>query len=222
MLNSLVDKIFLATTVGDNDRQEYVINHLHEHNITAQYIISPYYKMMNPEISVRDSTDHEGFSRTSLSLLSAHMSIMKSSLLNNYTSICLLEDDVFFNTGWEDDFKIFLHNVPNDWEILNVGYTPYHDNHSVKIPINDKVYSPLRHHYSTHCVIINNPKIFEEYIDISHDTSYSLPVDYIFNILYNKYKSYCPVDKFIYQLSERSGQTKLNDIGPLYFTSSIR
>jgi GR25 family glycosyltransferase involved in LPS biosynthesis len=58
-------------------------------------------------------------SPNSFSCTREHYTLIKSAYLRGLESICIIEDDVSFNTNktiWED----YLNNLPNDWDILRI------------------------------------------------------------------------------------------------------
>lgn len=201
MINSLVDKIFLITTLNSS-RFDYISNHLKENNINCELFIATNYKLFSNDTKVIDSGEE---TRPALSLLSAFISIIYSAKLHNYNSIAILEDDCFFAENWKEKFQNFYSNIPNDWDLINLGYHPLHESDTIKEKINDFVYKPLNYHHTTHCMVVKNT-CFDEYININNKFKYTMPSDYVFNEIYKNpsYKSFYPVEKFVYQLSVRN------------------
>ncbi len=201
MINSLVDKIFLITTLNSS-RFDYISNHLKENNINCELFIATNYKLFSNDTKVIDSGEE---TRPALSLLSAFISIIYSAKLHNYNSIAILEDDCFFAENWKEKFQNFYSNIPNDWDLINLGYHPLHESDTIKEKINDFVYKPLNYHHTTHCMVVKNT-CFDEYININNKFKYTMPSDYVFNEIYKNpsYRSFYPVEKFVYQLSVRN------------------
>ena len=133
MINSLVDKIFLITTLNSS-RFDYISNHLKENNINCELFIATNYKLFSNDTKVIDSGEE---TRPALSLLSAFISIIYSAKLHNYNSIAILEDDCFFAENWKEKFQNFYSNIPNDWDLINLGYHPLHESDTIKEKIND-------------------------------------------------------------------------------------
>lgn len=201
MINNLVDKIFLITTLN-SDRYEYISTHLKQNDIDYDLFIAVNYELLSKDIKIIDSGDD---TRPSLSLISAFTSIIYSSKLNRYKSIAILEDDCYFSENWKLKFKNFYESITNEWDILNLGYHPSHDIDSIKEKVNDYVYKPLSCHYTTHCILLKN-KCFDEFLNITEKYKNTLPSDYIFNEIYkNKnFNSFSPSDRIVYQLSIRN------------------
>ena len=218
MINSLVDKIFLITTLNSS-RFDYISNHLKENNINCELFIATNYKLFSNDTKVIDSGEE---TRPALSLLSAFISIIYSAKLHNYNSIAILEDDCFFVENWKEKFQNFYSNIPNDWDLINLGYHPLHESDTIKEKINDFVYKPLNYHHTTHCMVVKNT-CFDEYININNKFKYTMPSDYVFNEIYKNpsYKSFYPVEKFVYQLSVRNIGYEISG-ADLRFKSLIR
>lgn len=200
MINSIVDKVFCITTVN-SDRINYIENHLKERSIDFDFFIAPESKIISEKINVKDSGNIDN--RPAVSLTSAFVSIIEKSRISKYNSIAIIEDDCYFSKEWEYKFEEFYKNLPN-WDILNVGYHPLQDIFSKKEFFNNFVFKPLDLHYTTHCMILKNT-CFEEFLKISEENEYSIPIDYIFIEIYKKQKlrSFCPKEQIIHQLSHR-------------------
>ena len=200
MINSLVDKIYLITTLNSS-RFDYISNHLKENDINYELFIATNYKLFSNDTNVIDSGEE---TRPALSLLSSFISIIYSAKLHNYNSIAILEDDCFFAKNWKEKFQNFYNNIPSDWDLINLGYHPLHESDTIKEKINDFVYKPLNYHHTTHCMVVKNT-CFDEFINLYSRWNYTIPIDYIFNEIYKNhlFKSFCPTDHIAYQLSVR-------------------
>lgn len=200
MLNGIVEKIFVITTVNSN-RVEHITSNLQLNGIKFEFIIAPEANILTKDISVL----HSGIdSRPALSLLSTYVSILEYSKINNYSKIAILEDDCYFSIGWDVKFNSFYESVDPEWDLLNIGYHPLHDTDTIKDKINERVYAPKNWHHCTHCMLIKNTA-FSRFQEITKEFNYAIPADYIFNEIYkdSRYKSFYPVENFIYQLSTR-------------------
>lgn len=205
MLHTLVDKVFVITTIN-SDRVGYIGRHLTDHGIQFEFFIAPDYSIISDKIVVSDGGDTSNKNhRASASLISAYNSIIENARISNFDKICIIEDDCFFCDDWIDRFKLFYDNVPNDWDLINIGYHPLHDTDTVKDKYNDYVSIPLNYHHTTHCMFIKNT-CYVEFLKLSRLWNYTIPIDYVFNEIYKNrlYKSYIPVDKIAHQLSVRN------------------
>ena len=221
MINTIVDKVFVITTLNSN-RVDYIRNHLNETGINFDFFVSPETKIITDSIIVQDGGDvYDKHHKASISLISSFVSIVEISKISNFEKICIIEDDCYFDTGWKDSLTHFYNNLPNDWDLINLGYHPLHDSDSIKEKINDFVYKPLNYHHTTHCMIVKNT-CFDEYINMNNKFKYTIPVDYVFNEIYknSSYKSFYPVEKFVYQLSVRKNTYNVPNIN-LRFNSLV-
>lgn len=198
MIDSIVSKVFCITTIKSN-RFSYIDRHLKDNGIKFEYFIAVDKSIITDTISVKDSREH----KSSISLTSAYVSLIERARIEQIDSISIIEDDCFFINGWKEKFRNFIENVPN-WDLLNLGYYPTHDTLTVKERINQFVYKPLACHYTTHCMVIKN-KCYNKFLFIAKELNYSVPIDYIFQELYEDggFNCFYPCEKFIYQLSYR-------------------
>ncbi len=218
MVNDIVNKVYVITVV-DSERKDYIYSHLKQYNIEFEFFVAPEYNIISPN-SVVDTPVSD--CRPAISLISSYVSLFEMSNINNYESICIIEDDCFLLEDWERNLIKFYNKIPNDnWDVLHVGYHPLHDSNSVLKNINEFVNSPLEWHHTTHMMLCKS-SIYTEYINLVKQFEYTYPVDYIFNEIYKqqKYNCYCPVEKIAYQLSERDDEIKHN-VGPIRFKSSV-
>jgi len=217
MLHRLVDKVFLITTI-QSKRFEYISSHLKEKEIDYQIIIAPNYETISDTIKVLHSGKD---SRSSISLLSTYQSIVETAKLSNYKKISIIEDDCYFVKDWKSMFMRFYDGLPNDWDLINLGYHPIHDTDSIKESFNKYSYIPKNWHHTTHCMMINHT-VFDEFLNLYSKWKYTIPIDYTFNEIYknSNYKSFCPIEKIVYQLSVRDIVYPIEDVD-LRFESAI-
>lgn len=217
MLHTLVDKVFLITTIN-SERFDYIISHLKENDIEYQIFVAPNYEIITDKIKVLHSGNDN---RASISLLSAYQSIIEISKLCDYKSISIIEDDCYFTTNWQKSLMNFYNNIPFDWDLLNIGYHPLHDTDTIKKLYNEYAYIPENWHHTTHCMMVKNT-VYDYFLSLYNKWNYTIPIDYMFNELYknNNFRSYIPSSKFIYQISIR------NDVyyipgNPIRFKSTV-
>jgi len=221
MINSIVDKVFVITTLK-SDRVNYINNHLIENNIKFEFFVAPNKDIITNDILVRDGGDVSNKNhKSSISLISAYTSIIEIARISGFKNICIIEDDCFFTKDWNFKINIFFNYLPKNWDLLNLGYHPIHDTDTIKEKYNEYVNIPLNWHHTTHCMIIKNT-CFDEFLNLIEKWKYSIPIDYLFNELYkNKnLNSYYPVEKFIYQLSIRNDIYSIENIN-LRFKSFV-
>lgn len=213
MLHTLVDKVFVITTLN-SDRVDYIRDHLCSNNIQFEFFIAPESKIITDSIIVQDGGDTSDKNHKSLiSLISSFVSIVEISKISNFKKICIIEDDCYFDKGWQDSLSNFYNNLPIDWDLLNVGYHPLHDTDTIKEKYNAYVNIPLNWHHTTHCMIMKN-NCYDKIINHVHKWNYTLPIDYIFNEIYKEKKLNCfyPTEGFCYQLSVRKNTYNIPNI----------
>lgn len=200
MLNSIVDKVFVITTVGSN-RVDYIKNHLLNNHIVFDFVVAPDPIILTKTVNVIDTDS--GDTRPALSLISANVSIIETAKISNFKKICILEDDIFFSETWEKQFNNFYKNVPANWDVLNLGYHPSQYEKLDRIrKINDFVNIPLYEFYTTHCMLLTC-NVYDSFLDINRQHQHSYPTDYIYNEIYRKFNCFSPSEKIAYQLSVR-------------------
>lgn len=217
MLHTLVDKVFVITTISSN-RYEYIRSHLAENDIQYQVVVAPNYEIITDKIKVLHSGND---TRSSISLLSIYQSVVEMARLQRYKKICIIEDDCFFLNNWKYSFTKFYNNIPIDWDLLNIGYHPIHDTDTIKEFYNDYAYIPKNWHHTTHCTMLNNT-IYGEFLNLYSRWNYTIPIDYTFNEIYKNhlFKSFCPTDHIAHQLSVRDNVYPIEGID-LRFESAI-
>lgn len=204
MLNSIVNKVFVITTLN-SDRVDYIKNHLIENDIKFDFCVAPDTKIIEKSIIVNDGGDITNKNHKALvSLISSYVSIVESSKISGFEKICVIEDDCFFEKDWSFKLKQFMDNLPKNWDLLNIGYHHLHDTDTIKEPLNRYVNIPLNWHHTTHCMIIKYT-CYDKFLNIVKQHNYSLPADYMFNEIYKEKVLNCffPNEKFIFQLSYR-------------------
>ena len=216
MINSIVDKVFVITTLN-SDRVDYISKHLNDNNIKFDFFVATDKRVITENIFVKDGGDLSNKNhKSSLSLISAYVSIIEIARISGFKSICIIEDDCYFVKDWNQKIKIFFDNLPNNWDLLNLGYHPLHDTDTIKEEYNDYVNIPLNWHHTTHCMMIKNT-CFSEFFTLNdnrHKWEYVIPIDYMFNEIYKnkKFNSYIPADKIIHQLSIRNNKYLIEDM----------
>lgn len=200
MLHTVTDKVFLITTIRSK-RFEYISSHLEQNGIEYQVVVAPDYEIISDNIKVLHSGKDN---RSSVSLLSIYQSLIEMSKLSKYKKITIIEDDCYFVKNWKKLFTDFYDSLPKDWDLINLGYHPIHDSDTIKESYNQYAYIPRNWHHTTHCMMVSN-NAYDEFLNLYPKWKYSIPIDYTFNEIYknSQYKSFCPVEKIVYQLSVR-------------------
>ena len=221
MINSIVDKVFVITTLNSN-RVDYIKSHLNDNDIKYDFFVATDVRLIANDLFVQDGGDVSNKNhKSSISLISAYTSIIETSRISNFNNICIIEDDCYFGNDWIQKINTFFNHLPNNWDLLNLGYHPLHDTDTIKEKYNEYVNIPLNWHHTTHCMILKNT-CYSEMLSLINKWKYTLPIDYLFNEVYKnkKFNSYYPVDKIIHQLSIRDVKYKIDDIN-IRFKSSV-
>lgn len=108
-----------------------------------------------------------------LGILETHIIIITEALEKGYSSVLLLEDDVYF-TPEIAKLDEYLNDVPSDWDMIHLG-----GNHTYgMIPemVTDKIMR-LNNTFATEGVIIRNT-IFQTILDITKDREHQIDTYY--------------------------------------------
>jgi len=130
-------------------------------------------------------------------LLNTYLRIYEDFLKNKTNNIMMIEDDCVFLDNFNDNLKLYIENIPDDWEILYFGAN--HRTHEGLPPpykINEYVIK-LRSSYTTHCLILKD-YVFAELIE-NLKISPSI-VDVMMCKLQEKYNTYSTIRNITFQL----------------------
>ena len=189
ILNQFFKKIYIISSFSTQERIPNLVD-----DINYELIIAPKKKYFD---------DNGAFS-----LISANESIfLKESYLKS-ESFCILEDDIWFDINYKEKLNLFFTDVPNDWEILNLGYHPhtstsFNDNLSYyKLKRDDEI-------VGTHFVAYKNNVINYTLEKIE---SNSFPMDWFLSkTICPNFNTYIYTDKIFYQSSYRSYELDKNE-----------
>jgi len=214
MLNQLCEKIFVITTV-DSDRVEYIQNHLDQRGVKFEFYVAPFYGLINPQHALHSPPQRE--SRPSISLTCAYYSIFEMCRINRIKTVAVLEDDCFLLEDWDTKLQRFYNKLPPDWDMLNLGYHPMHQHHSVKDIVNDLVAKPLDWHHTAHLMVARNTA-YNPFKHMVNHWNWHIANDYVFNELYKRkeIKTYIPTEHMAYQLSYRKSLDELLHVKNTY------
>lgn len=124
ILNKIFDKVFLITSpITYNDRLSNIKSLQKE--IDCEIVVATH---------IDNLKENEKLNRQNCSLNYAYFSIFINALINNYNSICTIEDDLYKTSDYAEKLEEYMKDVDSDWEILNLGYH-YHGS----LTVNDEV-----------------------------------------------------------------------------------
>lgn len=112
LFNSLVDETYVINLERRKDRMEHME-----------------LQMSNLEISYRRFNAIDGLkikgetilSKGALGAFRSHLGVIKDAIENGHQKIAVFEDDIIFCDDFYDRLKIYLDNLPNNWDIMYLG-----------------------------------------------------------------------------------------------------
>ena len=196
MINDIVDKVFVISTLFGVERATYITKHLDSFNIKYDVRISPDRSFFTP-------FTHEGHEVKSAeqSLSSAYASIFYESIYYGYDKICIIEDDTKLIDNFKLEFEKFYSYVPNDWDVIHLGD---YDNEKFieKCNVNEHV-DQIALKYVVNCMLYRGKALYENIIN--HIVKSKYQIDFVMNHVYGSgAKCYSPTTKLTYQLSYRA------------------
>lgn len=194
-MNDVFEKVFVVSSYDTCERLNDLIPLLNKHSIDHQIVIAPKKKYFS------DYIGSLWIGSGAVSLISTTESIFLNSIIHKYESICILEDDLFFEYNF--DFK----NLPDNWDIINFGY---HSHSSLKDKFNN-LYSPIKSDdfiIGTHIMSYKN-NTFKFIVDNLYKID--SPIDLFFNkIVYKNFNSYLLKTPHFYASSYRHYENDKN------------
>lgn len=195
ILNQFFKKIYVISSYPTQNRLNDLIPFLNKENIECELVISPKKKYFDDE-----NNEGRWLGKGNFSLISANESVfLKESYLKS-ESFCILEDDVFFDINYKEKLNLFFKDVPNDWEILNLGY---HAHTSISFNDNLSYYKLKRDEQivGTHFLAYKNNVINYTLEKIESEI---YPIDWFLSkTIYPNFNTYTCMDKIFYASSYR-------------------
>jgi glycosyl transferase family 25 len=118
-----------------------------------------------------------------LGLIETHINLIKDAIKNNYSSILIFEDDVYF-TDEINKIEEYMSQLPDNWDMLYLG-----GNHIYGPPppkVNDKILKLVKT-YTTHAIAIKS-NLFETIIAMTEGRKKQIDVYYAdLQTVYNVY-----------------------------------
>tara|TARA_S200002703_G_scaffold126666_2_gene113235 strand:- start:3752 stop:4411 length:660 start_codon:yes stop_codon:yes gene_type:complete len=198
ILNDKFDKVFVISSHPTYNRLNNINHIFQEFDISYELIISPDKRYFDDYSLIDKKNIWVGSGNKSL--ISANESILLKSKIEKYKSICVFEDDVFFEKNHLKMLSDFFKELNDDWQILNLGY---HAHSNVSVNFSNKVHRIKKDDViiGTH-VICYKENIFDELLTELSKNKY--PIDWFLDkTIYYKYMSYIPTDRIFYASSYR-------------------
>ena len=120
ILNDKFDKVFVISSHPTYNRLNNINRIFQEFDISYELIISPDKRYFDDYSLIDKKNIWVGSGNKSL--ISANESILLKSKIEKYKSICVFEDDVFFEKNHLKMLSDFFKELNDDWQILNLGY----------------------------------------------------------------------------------------------------
>lgn len=166
-----IDHIYIIHLKSNTDRKEYLDKWFVENNIPTEYVtyishtqadtltddmIKSYYMNDEKEYIKRgkytdlEFNNYRKLSNVEISNAIDHIYAMQQSIINNYNTVLIIEDDVIFQENFILDFNKCMKTVPNDFDILTIsdGCKLHIDNprYGINIESNKYWYLNPKHH----------------------------------------------------------------------------
>ena len=123
-----------------------------------------------------------------LGLLLTTLQILETAVENQYKSILIMEDDIYF-TSEINNIESLITHVPEDWDMLYIGGNHNFHNKGRRaqpIPVNDHVIK-CQHTFTTHCYAV---KAHMYPLLINELSSLVNPIDVIYTDIQKRYNVY--------------------------------
>jgi len=117
LLNKIFDQIYIITCPYTQDRLPSLINKLKKEEIQYHLIFAPKKDYLRSAGSKKWPV-----SKGNRSCWSGNESAFLHAKYYNYNTICIMEDDIYFAKDYKKKLKSFFEKIPNNWEILNLGW----------------------------------------------------------------------------------------------------
>lgn len=204
MLDKYFDKVYVITTFN-SERIEYCKKQLEKAGVKKyEFVTSIDYRIIDREFKTIVHPDCPA--QKYMSLCSNHIGIVQSAIYNGYNNICICEDDIFFKDDYQSKLKDFMKNIPDNWDMLNLGYL--NEDNQLEI-VNEYVYKQVGKYWGAHCVAYKNT-IYLDLINIYYKFSFNISPDWFGRELCSIKNIYIPQEKFIYQVSRDYADYSLN------------
>ncbi len=196
ILNLLFEKIYVISSFSTQDRISDLIQFLNNENIKYELVIAPKKKYFIPNYD--KTTLNEG----AQSLISVNESIFLKEYHLKSESFCIIEDDIYFDVDYIVKLNKFFADLPNDWEMLNLGH---HDHSFITSKMaHDNLYykvNNIEEIVGTH-VVVYKKHIVKLLLELIENCIH--PMDwFLTRNIYSNCNTYICVDKIFYASSYR-------------------
>lgn len=159
-INYFFDKVFCINLDKRKDRLNLVEKELSKHNV----VFERFSAIDGETINKKDYTTNSKIPVGHIGCTLSHAKLIKLCKEKGYKKVLILEDDVVFKENFEELFKEYIKEVPEDWNMFYLG-----GNHNVhvgnKLEMVTKHVGKCNQTFSTHAYAINE-SLFDEAISV--------------------------------------------------------
>jgi GR25 family glycosyltransferase involved in LPS biosynthesis len=201
VLNSYFDKVYVITSKSTENRVSYIRDLFDKEQITFDFHYGPHYDFVNDSViqgyldwlKGRGQEDSLPSNKFRISCAISHLQVLRQFQHSKFNNVLIFEDDVCFEHNYVDKIKLFMENLPSDWDIVNLGRNySYNDDQIIKV--NEYISRP-KTLYGAHAYAFSRNKISEfcDYFENPHQLPWGPDPHYV--KMYNSgYNCYCPND----------------------------
>jgi GR25 family glycosyltransferase involved in LPS biosynthesis len=211
VLNKYFDKIYVITAKQHQNRICYIKKLFKNENIIFDFHYAVDVDYLNKQIlkdyvEYIESINNSPVVPPSMYCISAtisHLQILNSFKYSDYSNVLIFEDDVYFADNYQEKLELFINNVPNDWDILNLGQNYTFKQNQVSF-LSEHV-NILKNMYGVHSYAFSKNKI-NHFCNKFNNTIY-LPYaldSLLIQSYQTDYKAYAPSNFLIGALSEHN------------------
>lgn len=198
-INDIVDEAFFINLDRRPDRLDHANNQFAMNGIIAT------------RFSAVDGSQvdlYPKLSRGAAGCLESQRLVMQSAIDNDYGSIAIFEDDVFFVDNFESEFSKLYSQIPDDWQFIFLASNKYN---ATTRRISENV-EQVSGAWSAHAFLIRQDAM-RAAVDIV--SGGDMPVDVYYGILQQYYPAYSAVPSLAGQRADHS------DIENIYIDYNI-
>lgn len=191
-LNELSDSVYVINLKERKDRREHIISELKKIECTKYTIFEGVDgKKIQNETKLKPGM---------FGLINTYLKLYDEWKQHAKGNILIIEDDCVFVPKFNEKLKLYVSNLPENWEMMYFGGNHnYHmGNKTEKI---NEYCIKLSNTYSAHCVILKD-YVFEELIE--NLKTFKIENDVMMANLQKKFNAYSPINKLTTQIPSYS------------------
>lgn len=202
MIQNYVENVYVINLDRREERWEHVQNQLKKYNIDVERFSA----VDGYEHPKKDEVD---ISRGELGCSLSHKQVLEDARKNDYETICVFEDDIIFEDGFEWRFKEYYKQLPEDWEFVYLGGNDMElKNYSENVKIAKKV-------LTTHSYLVKR-SMYEKILSRIEENAFGNPIDNLYSRIQWEETFYIFKPKIVIQKEGysdvRGGHRNYNDV----------